>query len=258
MAKSVEAILSKLDRPPAGHNFARSNFQSLALTTSALVNLAMGFPQVSYRWAIDVIQAQLADKLDNGAALKLLAKNCPPSQLDDNLELLRAFQEYNDTRCFDGLPVFPEFCGQFMAGADVKIPIKPTALLREGGAIKPLFVIGWAANGLKYYQRRLLTSMYEDAIYSLTDLRASSGEVLIFPRNGYGKRTVERWYRDTYQRLSHDELREQVERFVVARSAARPIIVDRVKEREAKKRGEEASRRKSPPGSPLGPEDRRP
>jgi hypothetical protein len=211
----------------------------------------MGFPQVSYRWGIDAIRAQLADKLTNEMTIKLLNKNCPPSQIEDNFDLLLAFQEYNNIRQFDGLPVFPEFNGHFRVGPDVSVPINPTVLLREGGVIKPLFIIGWANNGLTYYQRRLLSSMYEDAIYSLTDLRASRGEVLIFPRNGYGKRTVERWYRDTYQLLSREELREQVERFIKARSAARPLIIKRFREREESMRRQTAARRGNPPHPPA-------
>lgn len=252
MAKSVEAILRKLDKPPAGHNFARSNFQSRARTTSALVNLALGFPTVSYQWALDAIHAQLADKLDDEMALRLLSRNCPFVQLDHNIELLVAFQEYNQIRRFDGLPVFPEFCGQFMAGPDVRVPIKPTALLREGGALKPLFIIPWAHNGLLYEQRRLLASMYEDAIYSLTDLRASNGEVLIFPRNGYGKRIVDRWERDSYQLHSREELKDQIERFVFSRNAARPLIIDRMKAQEDRK--QQHMRKGNPSVPPTSPE----
>jgi hypothetical protein len=246
MAKSLEATYRKLDRPPAGHNFARSNYPSMARTTSALVHLALGFPTVSYQWALDAIQAQIADKLSDENASKLLRKNCPEFQVEDNLELLRAFQEYNVVRQFDGIPVFPEFCGQFVAGPDVSVPVRPTALLRENGLLKPLFIIPWATKGLGYYQRRLLASMYEDAVYSLTDLRASCGEVLIFPRNGYGKRTVDRWLRDSYQFLSREELRDQVERFIAARAAARPIIAGKFREREEKKRREEVARRDGP------------
>ncbi len=236
MAKSIEAILKKLDRPPAGHNFSRSNHQSLKKTTSALVNLALGFPTVSYRWALDAIQAQISDHLSNASAQKLLKLNCAPSQIDHNLDLLIAFQAYNDERKFDGIPVFPEFKGIYRASADVLVPVSPTVLLRENGKIKPLFIIPWARNPLTWYQRRLLSSMYEDAIYSLTDLRASSGEVLLFPRNGYGQRTVDRWHRGDYHVLSKLEMIEQTERFERARLLARPVISDIFKEREDRKR----------------------
>lgn len=255
MARSVEATLKKLDRPPAGHNFARSNFQSLARTTNALVNLALSFPTISYRWAIDTIQAQLGDHLSDDAARKLLDKNCPVSQLDDNVELLNAFQEYNKMRQFDGLHVFPEFCGNYVASPDVGVPIKPTALLRENGVIKPLFVVGWAHSSLNWYQRRLLATMHEDAIYSLTDLRKSPGEVLIFPRNGYGQRKVDRWLRGDYPLLSQEEMRDQAERFIRARSDARPLIKVKMLEREERKRQQQEARRQAPPSEASGPKE---
>lgn len=106
-------------------------------------------------------------------------------------------------------------------------------------------MIGWATNSLKYYQRRLLASVYEDAIYSLTDLRDSPGEVLLFPRNAYGVRIVERWERDSYQLLSREELRDQVERFVQARADARPIIAHRYQLRQEQKARDEAARREA-------------
>lgn len=245
MAKTLPQILSKLDRPPAAHNWALCNHQEQRRTTSSLVNLAMGFPTISYQWATAVIQNVLADGLDDQRAVQNLEKVCPPSQLDGNSELLNAFLAYNAERRCRGFRVFDEFAGKFLAGPDVEVPVRPTAILNENGVLKPLFVIGWATNTLKYYQRRLLASIYEDAIYSLTDLRASPGEVLLFPKNAYGVRTVDRWDRGSYGLLSSSELRDQIERFVQARSEARPIIADRYQTRQERKAREEAARREA-------------
>lgn len=245
MAKTLPQILAKLDKPPAAHNWALCNHREQRRTTTSLVNLAMGFPTISYQWATLVIQNVLADGLSDERAVQNLERICPPSQLEGNLEFLNAFLAYNETRRFRGFRVFDEFAGQFLAGPDVAVPVRPTAILNDGGILKPLFVIGWATNTLKYYQRRLLASLYEDAIYSLTDLRDSPGEVLFFPKNGYGMRTVDRWERGSYQLLSPAELREQVERFVQARSDARPIIADRYRMREERKAREEAARREA-------------
>ena len=141
--------------------------------------------------------------------------------------------------------MFDEFAGQFLAGPDVTVPVRPTIILRDQGVLKPLFVIGWATNTLKYYQRRLLATLYEDAIYSLTDLRQSPGEVLFFPRNAYGIRTIDQWERGAYQLLSKDELREQVHRFTRAREDARPMISDRYRRRAEQKAQDEAMRREA-------------
>jgi len=231
MAKTLPQILAKLDKPPAAHNWALCNHQAQGRTTSSLVNLAMGFPTVSYQWALTVIQNVVADGLNEARAIQNLAKTCPPSQLQDNLDLLNAFLDHHARVNYEGIRVFDEFAGQFRAGPDVVVPVRPTVILNRNGILKPLFVIGWASNTLKYYQRRLLASLYEDAIYSLTDLRNSPGEVLLFPKNGYGIRHLERWERNSYQLLRKDELQEQVQRFTRARDEARPIIADRFQRR---------------------------
>jgi len=243
MAKTLSQILAKLDRPPAAHNWALCNHPELRRTTTALVNLAMGFPTVSYQWATIVIQNVLADGLSDERAIQNLEKICPASQFDDNLELLLAFLTYNETRGLRGFRVFDEFSGQFLAGPDVTVPVRPTVILNDRGVLKPLFVIGWATNSLRYYQRRLLASLYEDAIYSLTDLRNSPGEVLLFPRDSFGHRRPDRWERDSYQLLSKEELRDQVHRFTTAREDARPVIAERFRIRAERKAQEEAARR---------------
>lgn len=244
-AKTLAQILAKLDRPPAAHNWSLCNFPRQSRTTSALVNLAMGFPKVSYQWATVVIQNVLADGLADDRAIQNLEKICPPSQFDDNLEFLNAFLTYNGSRKLRGFRVFDEFAGQFLAGPDVTVPVRPTIILNDGGVLKPLFIIGWATNSLSYYQRRLLSTLFEDAIYSLTDLRDSPGEVLFFPKNGYGMRTLDQWTRGSFQLLSRDELRDQVRRFTNAREAARPIIAERFRERAERKAREEAARREA-------------
>lgn len=81
MAKTLSQILAKLDKPPAAHNWALCNHQEKRRTTSSLVNLAMGFPTISYQWATLVIQNVLADGLDDERAVQNLDKICPASQL---------------------------------------------------------------------------------------------------------------------------------------------------------------------------------
>jgi hypothetical protein len=243
MARSEAQILAKLDTPPAAQNWALSNFKEQRRTTSALVNLAIGFPQISYFWAHRTIQIVLSDGRTDEEAINILQRFCPPGQWEHNLAFLHAFLEFNRTRCYRGIPVYEEFRGNFMAGPDVKVPVKPTAILREDGVLKPLFVIGWAHNRLAYFQRRLLSTVHEDAIYSLTDLRQSPGEVLILPENGYGIRQPEVWHRDTYELLSREELTEQVTRYVKAREEARIIIPVRLREQAARKAARAAQER---------------
>src|SRR5690349_7320974 len=116
MPKTLHQILAKLDRPPAAHNWALCNHQEQRRTTTSLVNLAMGFPTISYQWATLVIQNVLADGLSDERAVENLERICPASQLEGNLEFLSAFLAYNEKRRFRGFRIFDEFSGQFRAG----------------------------------------------------------------------------------------------------------------------------------------------
>src|SRR4051794_2846526 len=109
MAKTLSQILAKLDKPPAAHNWALCNHQEQVRTTLSLVNLAMGFPTISYQWATTVIQNVLADGLSDDRAIQNLALICPPAQFEDNLEFLNAFLTYNEGKKLRGFRVFDEF-----------------------------------------------------------------------------------------------------------------------------------------------------
>src|SRR4051794_5465757 len=111
MAKTLNQILGKLDKPPAAHNWALCNHQELARTRTCLVNLAMGFPSVSYQWAHIVIQNTIADELSDDRAIQNLARICPVAQFEDNLGLLNAFLTYHAERRYRGIRVFDEFVG---------------------------------------------------------------------------------------------------------------------------------------------------
>lgn len=249
---TLEQILAKLDRPPAAHNFARSNYPAQSRTTSALVNLALGFPIVSYEWATRVITITIVDQRTDEEAIAILSKICPQSQFEANLELLNAFLSYHATRRFEGFEVYPEWGGWLQAGPNVSVPVRPTVIIRENGKLVPLFIVGWATNPLSYYQYRLLTYMQEDAVYSLTDFRDSPGETLFFSRNGFGMRSAFSMKRGSFMPLSQAEVVEQVERFIRARDSARPLIAERYAARAAKK-ATESPRKGSAPDAKRPP-----
>lgn len=113
------------------------------------------------------------------------------------------------------------------------IPVKPTLVAREGGQLKPVFAFGWKSVPLTIYQRRLLMTILEDAIFSLTDFENSDAEIVFLPEVN-GVRTPEIWHRGDYDLLSQTELRNQLDVFLSAREAAYPIIADWLKTRKGK------------------------
>jgi hypothetical protein len=206
----------------------------------------MGFPIVSYEWATRVIAITIVDQRTDEQAIAILSKICPASQFEANLELLNAFLSYHVIRRFEGFEVFPEWGGWLQAGPNVSVPVRPTVIIRENGKLVPLFVVGWATNPLSYFQYRLLTYMQEDAVYSLTDFRDSPGETLFFTRNGFGMRSAFSMKRGSFMPLSQSEVTEQIERFIVARENARPLIAERFAARAARKAAQTPRKGSSP------------
>jgi hypothetical protein len=232
MAKTISQILSKLDRPPAAHNWALCNYRDKAATTKAMVGLALGFPSISYQWALKIIALKFADGRTDQESTNMLQSICPPMQLEANLELLTTFLQYAADNDMKGIPVLPEYKGHYQAGPNVRVPVSPTTILRSEGKLKPLVIVPWATSKLDTFQRRLLSTLYEDAIYTLTDFANSDGEVLFFPRDKHGVRRAESWSRDHLVPLTKNEIVEQVETFVAARDDAKPIIIETFQRRE--------------------------
>jgi hypothetical protein len=103
--------------------------------------------------------------------------------------------------------------------------VKPTLVAREAGQLKPIFVFGWKSVPLTRFQRRLLMTILEDAIFSLTDFESSDAEIVFLPEVD-GTRRSEVWHRGDYDLLSQVELKNQIELLLTARSMAYPLIAE--------------------------------
>lgn len=81
---------------------------------------------------------------------------------------------------------------------------------------------------LSLHQRRLLMTMLEDAVFSLTDFQNSPGEFVSFPKgDNSGARSPEIWKRGDYELLGKGEMKEQIETYLRALEAAKRIIAGR-------------------------------
>ena len=141
------------------------------------------------------------------------------------IEFVDAFCAYADGRNYQATPTYSDFAAYFPIARDLFIPVKPTLVAREEGQLKPIFVFGWKSVPLTVYQRRLLMTIFEDAIFSLTDFEGSDAEIVFLPETN-GTRHPEIWHRGDYDLLSHVEMKNQLEVFLSARSSAYPIIAD--------------------------------
>ncbi|TIU45087.1 MAG: hypothetical protein E5W19_31870 [Mesorhizobium sp.] len=84
---------------------------------------------------------------------------------------------------------------------------------------------------------RLLATIFEDAVFSLTDFRKSPGEFLCFPKIGKGdsaKRQPLVWKRGDFELLSRNELRECLDEFLLALEDAKIILGEVLRKEQAK------------------------
>jgi hypothetical protein len=228
-----DPLFRKLDRIPGAPNFVRYNFEGLVKTVKAYVQFAKGMPTVSYAAGLTLIKDLVLGHIDAAQAKKAAGKIAESPSKKAVIEFVDAFCDYAAARGYQATPAYSDFTTYFQIGRDLYLPVKPTLVAREGGELKPVFVFGWKSVPLTTFQRRLLMTILEDAIFSLTDFESSDAEIVFLPESD-GKRSSEVWHRGDYQLLSSVELRNQMEIFLSAREQAYPIIADWLKTKKPK------------------------
>lgn len=230
MSTFSESVFKKLDRIPAAPNFVRYNFDDLTKTLKAYVAFAKGMPTVSYVAGIKIVRDLVLGWTSPEQAMVTARRmKNSPSRIPV-VEFVDAFCKYATGRDFQGLPAFSEFATSFAPGRNLFVPVKPTVVSREAGKFRPTFVFGWKSVPLNDFQRRLLMTILEDAIFSLTDFQNSDADIIFLPEID-GVRQPEVWNRGDYELLSQSQLRDQMELFLSARELAHPIITDWLRSR---------------------------
>lgn len=228
MTDYSDPLFRKLDRIPGAPNFVRYNFAELVKTTKAYVQFAKGMPTVSYAPGITLVKDLVLGLIHADQAKKAAGRLPESPSKAAVIQFVDAFCIYAEGRRYLATPAYSDFAASFPIGRDLFIPVKPTLVAREDGQLKPVFVFGWKSVPLTTYQRRLLMTILEDAIFSLTDFENSDAEIVFLPEVN-GVRTPEVWHRGDFELLSQIELRNQLDVFLSAREAAYPIIADWLK-----------------------------
>lgn len=225
MTDYSDPLFQKLDRIPAAPNFVRYNFEELPRTLKAFVAFAKGMPRISYVEGLKIIKDLVLGLIDAAQALKAADKLRESPSKEAIIEFVKAFCSYAETRQYVATPAYAEFVASFPIARELFIPVKPMLVAREGGQLKPIFVFGWKTVALTLFQRRLLMTILEDAIFSLTDFEYSDAEIVFLPEID-GIRTAEVWRRGDYELLPRSKLKNQIELFLTARSKAYPLIAE--------------------------------
>lgn len=224
----------KLERPPFAHNWVRHNFPDVSRTTKALVSFSEGSPQITYAAGMPIIRDRIAMRLESETAIKAAATRGHKKSQPYVVEFVKAFLEYDVVRNYSGQPSYDQYVAPFQISRDIRIPVKPLVVISENGALVPIFVVGWASMPLTLFQRRLLMTLLEDAVFSLTDFQNSPGEFISFPYlkgTNSGRRSPLVWKRGDYGLLSPSQMKEQVDIYLEALAKAKSIIANKKESR---------------------------
>lgn len=225
MSDRADAIFKKLDRIPAAPNFVRYNHDDLVKTLKSYVAFAKGMPTVSYVEGMKIIKDLVLGLIDTKQARIAASRLRESPSRDSIIGFVDAFCVYANERHYTATPAFMDFSASYQIGRGLFVPVKPTLVARENGRFIPIFAFGWKSVPLSTFQRRLLMSILEDAIFSLTDFQDSDAEIVFLPEFD-GVRQSEVWHRGDYNLLSASELKNQMELFLSAREMAYPIIAE--------------------------------
>lgn len=217
---------NKLERPPSAYNWVRYNYTDEVKTEAELVRFALGVPQITYAAAMPIIRDRIVLGLDRKTALSAAMSKGAAKSRPHVTELVSAFYDYDESRRYSGNPSYDQFVQPFKAGRNILIPVKPLTVIAESGELKPIFVVGWSSMPLDTFQRRLLMTVIEDAVFSLTDFQGSTGEFVSFPKDASKSRRPEVWRRGDYELLSQTELKEQVSLYLRALEAAKAHLLN--------------------------------
>jgi hypothetical protein len=222
----------KIDRPPYAHNWVRYNYPDLLKTTKAIVSFIEGIPQITYSAGMPIVRDCISLKLDKETALKAAATKGHKKSQPYVVDFVKAFFEYDETRKYSGLPSYDQYVAPFQLNRDIRIPVKPLVVISENGSLIPIFLVGWASMPLTLFQRRLLMTLLEDAVFSLTDFQNSPGEFVSFPYikgTNSGQRSPLVWKRGDYSLLKPSQMKEQVEIYLKALADAKVIVAEKRK-----------------------------
>lgn len=227
---------AKIERPPYAHNWVRYNYPDLPRTTKALVNFIEGRPQITYAAGMPIIKDRIAFGLDRETALKAAETKGHKKSQPYVREFVEAFLDFDEARHISGLPSYDQYVAPYPISRDIKVPVKPLIVISENGVLKPIFVVGWATMPLTLFQRRLLMTLLEDAVFSLTDFQKSPAEFISFPHikgSNSAKRTPLVWKRGDYSALPATQMKEQAEIYLKALTAAKAIVARKTKSKQA-------------------------
>lgn len=203
-----------LRRPPKAHNWVRNCDQSRHKVAKRLVRLALNPPRMNYLPGDDLVRQRLTLQTDVETLRKAAARLKGDDRRRLNTEYFEAFLAAEDKLGLAGLPAYDFAVTPFRIGPGLVAPVQPLAVLRRQDKLLPVMMVGWSTMPLTHTQKRLLMTVYEDALFSLTDFQSANGVFVSFPKNDNGVRTECVWERGDFRLMQDDELRHHAKVYI--------------------------------------------
>lgn len=217
--------MKRLEAPPHVPHWVRYNYRDLDRTIKEILGFARSFPKYTYSHAMKL----LGDRLQFRAEWETLLKSAKVDGRANSrylcVELLEAFQLFEQTHDLVGYKAYDFEVLPWRISADVSVPVKPLTTLLKNGRLEPVFVFGWADFPLDDFQIRLMMTVIEDALFSLSDYQNSKGHFIVLPRVGKSRvRKGRVWHRGDYDLLTSEEVSVQVDTYLKALEVVKKTI----------------------------------
>lgn len=223
-----QKLIDKLRKPPAAHNWVKHILPRRDDTATKLAKFALYPPRTSLIATTAICTQVVVDGISLEQALKCVDGIKDPASRLRARWITKAFYAYAREKGLSGLQVFRDMVEFFPVSAGVRVPVKPTFVLNEGGKLVPYFLICWTKMDLSPHQKSLLSTLITEAILTLEEFEGSDAVVICTPVAPQCKkeRTILTWRTSDYPPLDEDEMERVFDRYSNALDDAERIIIE--------------------------------
>ncbi len=222
----MPSLEKKLNNPPYVHNFVRYLDETEEKTTKNLVSFAKGKPISSYVTGNKIVKDRVNLKINRSTALKACDKIATLNRAM-NTEYVTAFLDHDEEIGISRRQAYDQFVSPFRVSSDCNVPVKPLSITALNNRLHVMFSFGWQSNPLSRFQIRMMMTMLEDAVFTLTDFRNAEGELFFFPRqkkDDKESRKAQIIRRGDFELYTTSQMREYLDIYLSALSKAKEIL----------------------------------
>lgn len=229
----IEALMSKLRHPPSLPNWVRYNHRRVDDTAASMARFILGRPRHSLHKIYAIIADAVTFQNSDEVIYESLNKIRNPLVRKLGREILSVVIPYIRKNEIEGIEVFHDLEVLYRVGRGVSVPVKPTFVLYKDGQLTPVFVIGWTRVPFSDYQKRILSTLIDDALLRLEGFEGSDGLILCVPRakGSKSEREIRSWNVSNYPPLLDHEKQELFDRYDKALDEVVPIVLEELARR---------------------------